>query len=375
MKIIIIGPVYPFKGGIAHYTSMLSLALKRNHVVNILSFKLQYPHLIYGKEQYEYEDESFKTGNTSYLINTINPISWIKTLKDIEFQKPDLVIVQWWHPYFSICYHFILKGLKKAKILFVCHNVFPHERFPFDRSLSRIVLRLGDLFIVHSKQDAFDLRSIVPNANFEVAFHPTYNIFKFQNISFLEAREELGIGKDKKVMLFFGFVRQYKGLKYLLNALPLLKDRYKDILLLIVGDFGGQRDQYQELIDINRDNISIYDSYIPNVEVEKFFVACDIVVLPYISATQSGIIQIAYGFNKPIIATNVGGLPEVVIHGKTGYVVEPKNPQAIANAVVRFFEENKAIDFANYIEEIQYKYSWDRITEVVEKLYNTTLSN
>jgi len=369
MKIIIIGPVYPFKGGIAHYTSRMYSALKRNHLINIISFKMQYPRLIYKNEQFEYDDDSFKIDNTKFLINTINPISWMNTIKDINLEMPDLVIVQWWHPYFSLCYRFILKRLKRIKILFVCHNVFPHERFPFDRPLSRSVLRLGDFFIVHSQQDALNLRSIVPIANLEVTVHPTYDIFGFGNMSCLEARKELGIGLDRKVILFFGFVREYKGLRYLLDALSLLKDKHKDILLLIVGDFGGHKNEYQDLINTNSDNISIHDGYIPNREVEKFFVGCDVVVLPYITATQSGIVQIAYGFNKPVIATNVGGLPEVVVHGETGYIVEPKDSKGIAEAVMRYFEENKTIEFTKNIEAMQYAFSWDRLTEKIEKLY------
>jgi len=370
MKIVLIGPVYPYKGGISHYTGMMFRNLKKTHDVSMISYKLQYPKLLFKKEQRDYENDTFKTEGTNYLINTANPFFWHWSAEKINALKPDLVIIQWWHPYFAPCYWSIVKHLKNTKVLFLCHNVFPHERFPLDKWLTRTALRLGDCFIVHSEQDAEDLRKIASEATFEKTVLPTFNAFKFENMTCNEAREKLGISKDKKVLLFFGLVREYKGLKYLISAMPLLKNKFSDLTLLVVGDFGGNKDEYIKLIEDNNveDMISIYDGYIPDHEVEKFFAASDLVVLPYISATQSGIVQIAYGFDKPVIATNVGGLPEVVLNEKTGYVIEPKSPGAIAEAVTRFFEENRAEEFAHNVEGEEYKYSWDKMTEVVERL-------
>ena len=371
MRIVLIGPVFPYKGGIAHYTGMMCRNLKKRYDVSMISYKLQYPKILYGKEQRDYQNDTFKIDETDFLINTACPISWRATAAKINALKPELIIIQWWHPYFAPCYCGLIRHIKDTKILFLCHNVFPHERFPLDKWLTRSVLKRGDYFIVHSGQDAEDLSTIVPEVKLEKTVLPTYNAFKIEDMTMLSAREKLGIGMTKKVLLFFGFVREYKGLKYLINALPAIWERYDDLILLVVGEFGNDKDEYIRLIKDNKveNVISIHDGYIPDREVEKFFAASDLVVLPYISATQSGIVQIAYGFEKPVIATDVGGLPEVVLHEKTGYIVEPGDPKVIANAVIRFFEEDKADEFSRNIQDEAYKYSWDRMTEVVEQLW------
>lgn len=280
-----------------------------------------------------------------------------------------MVIFQWWHPYFAPCYC-ILSGLirKSTKILFMCHNVFPHERFPMDRFLTKTVLKRGDHFIVHSSLDEEDLKSIKPSADVRRTVLPTFNTFKQQDMTREQAREILDIPEDRKILLFFGFVREYKGLKYLIDAMPEIKEKVSNVRLFVVGDFAGDKDEYIKLIEDKgvSDDISIFDGYIPDKEVEKFFAASDLVVLPYVSATQSGIVQIAYNFEKPVVATNVGGLPEVVRDGKTGFVVEPCDPHALAVKVGEFFELDKAEEFREGIISESEKYSWDRMVEIVD---------
>ena len=376
-KIVLIGPVYPFKGGISHYTGLLYRALAKKYDVTMVSYSFQYPKLLYKKEQKDYSNDTFNIEETQYLLHTANPFNWITSAKKITDMNPDLVIIQWWHPYFAPCYQAVTRRLrsKGIKILFVCHNVFPHERFPMDRLLTEKTLKKGDLFIVQSTQDEEDLKSIIPEAKYIRAVHPTYNAFKMQDISKAQAREILGLRSDEKVLLFFGFVRKYKGLDYLLKAMPAIKRNLTDCKLLIVGDFGDDKNEYLDLInkeDID-DVISIYDGYIPDKEVEKFFAACDVVVLPYVSATQSGIVQIAYGFDKPVIATIVGGLPDVVTDGKTGFLVEPENPQAIADAISKLFTPGVAEKFEAGVKEESYRFSWDRMVKHIEKLSGTPL--
>ena len=376
-KIVLIGPVYPFKGGISHYTGLLYRTLAKKYDVTMISYSFQYPKLLYKKEQKDYSNDTFNIEETQYLLHTANPFNWITSAKKITDMNPDLVIIQWWHPYFAPCYQAITRRLrsKGIKILFVCHNVFPHERFPMDRLLTEKTLKKGDLFIVQSTQDEEDLKSIIPEAKYIRAVHPTYNAFKMQDISKAQAREILGLRSDEKVLLFFGFVRKYKGLDYLLKAMPAIKRNLTDCKLLIVGDFGDDKNEYLDLInkeDID-DVISIYDGYIPDKEVEKFFAACDVVVLPYVSATQSGIVQIAYGFDKPVIATIVGGLPDVVTDGKTGFLVEPENPQAIADAISKLFTPGVAEKFEAGVKEESYRFSWDRMVKHIEKLSGTPL--
>lgn len=370
-KIVLIGPVYPYKGGISHYTGLMYRALAEEHDVTMISYKLQYPKFLYKKEQKDFSNDTFKIDNTNYLIHTANPFNWFHSAKEIKKINPDLIIIQWWHPYFSPCYWMLCKLLKSFKKLFICHNVFPHERFPMDRFLAKRVLSSGNFFIVHSKQDETDLKFIKPNALYKRTVVPTFNTFKIKNISKAEGRKLLNIHETEKVLLFFGFVREYKGLKHLLNALPQVVEAFDNIKLLVVGDFDGDKDSYATLIhDLNMDSyVEIHDGYIPDLEVEKFFAASDLVVLPYESATQSGIVQIAYGFEKPVVVTNVGGLPEVVLDDQTGYVVEPKSSTALATAIVRFFQDNKAERFSTAIREEAYKYSWDRMVAEIEKIW------
>lgn len=370
-KIVMIGPVYPYKGGISHYTGLMKRSLGEKYETVMISYKMQYPKFLFKKEQRDYENDSFKIENTQYLIHTANPFNLISTSRKIRKMKPDVVIFQWWHPYFAPCYWIMEKCLHGIKKMFVCHNVFPHERFPMDRFLAKMVLKSGDGFITHSAKDAEDLLSIKQTENVIQAVHPTYNAFKFKDLTMEESRNGLDIKDDEHVLLFFGFVREYKGLKHLLRAMPEIKKADPKIRLLVVGDFGDDEEEYMKLIqnlDIE-DVLSIYKGYIPDKEIEQYFAASDLVVLPYESATQSGVVQIAYGFEKPVLVTDVGGLPDVVTDNKTGYVVAPKCPEEIAAKVQEFFTQNKAEEFSEHIKEEEYKFSWDRMREHVEILY------
>lgn len=369
-RIVLVGPVYPYKGGISHYTGLMYRALIKKYDVTMVSYQFQYPKLLYKKEQRDYSNDSFKIEDTNYWLHTANPFNWIGTAKKIKALKPELVMLQWWHPYFAPCYFALCKLLKGIKILFVCHNVLPHERFAADILLTKLVLKQGSYHIVQSGTDADDLMKIVPDARFEKAVHPTYQAFKSSDLSRNEARKLLEINENKHVLLFFGFVREYKGLKYLLKALTIIKKDLKDVLLLIVGDFGDDKNIYLKMInDFEiQHQTQIYDGYIPDKEVERYFMAADLVILPYESATQSGIVQIAFGFEKPVVVTDVGGLPDVVENEKTGYVVETQNPDAIANAVIRYFNENRKEQFLLNIQEQEDRFSWDRMVEIIERL-------
>jgi glycosyltransferase involved in cell wall biosynthesis len=378
MKIIMLGPVYPYKGGISHYTALMSRALMKSHEVINVSYSLQYPKLLYpGSSQKEYGNDSLKIENARFILNTVNPLSYIKTASFIRKTKPDLVIFQWWHPFFAPAYWVILKVLrKKIKVVFLCHNVLPHEKFPFQKALTAAVLKQGDAFIIHSSPDEHNLRELLGEnyTNIKKNVHPAYQFMSIKKKSKAEARKELKINNDIILLLFFGFVREYKGLKILLDAFPKILVENESCKLLIAGDFlKNEKCDYIDRIDFCKqktgDSIIVVDKYIPDNEIEKYFAACDLVVLPYLSATQSGVVQIAYGFNKPVVVTNVGGLPEVVIDGETGYIVPPNDAGALADAVNIFLHEPNKEKFAENIAKEAYKYSWDRLTEVVEELY------
>lgn len=367
-KIVLIGPVYPYKGGIAHYTSLLYRTLAEKYEVEMISYKMQYPKLLFKKEQKDYSNDMFKVENTQFLIHTANPFNIVRVGKMIKRKNPDLVIIQWWHPYFALCYRLLCSAIgKKIQKMFICHNVFPHERFPMDRFLTKMTLKKGDFFIVHSKSDGEDLLTIKPDAKVKQNPHPTYNAFKIRNIDKEQARKELGEEQDTKLLLFFGFVREYKGLKHLLKAMPQVKEKLENVKLMVVGSFADDKADYMQLISDMQigDCVEVIDGYTPDNEVEKYFAACDVVVLPYESATQSGIVQIAYGFEKPVIVTNVGGLPDVVTNGKTGYVVEAGKLAALTEAIVKYFGLKNGEEFVKNVRKEAYRFSWDRMTECI----------
>ena len=373
-KIVMIGPVYPYKGGIAHYTGAMVKNLKKDFDVKTVTYKLQYPKLLFKNEQKDFDNDLFKIPETKYLINTANPINWLISAHKIKKMKPDRIIMQWWHPYFSPCYTVLSFMLRKIPKIFVCHNVFPHERFPMDRFLTKLALKRGAAYITHSEKEASDLKEITSSPVYEATVHPVYNAFKIQDMGKEQAKLEAGSAQDKKMLLFFGFIRDYKGLRHIISAMPEIVKYDPNIELWIVGEFRSDKDSYLEQIKKSgvSANIKIVDGYIPDSGIEKYFAAADIVVLPYESATQSGIVQIAYGFEKPVIATKVGGLPEVVLDGKTGYIVPPKDHHALAEAVCRFFREDKAEEFTENVRKEAYKYSWDRMNEVVQRLTEKT---
>lgn len=369
-KIVLIGPVYPYKGGIAHYTSLLYRALSQKYDVEMISYKMQYPRFLFRREQKDYRNDVFRIEDAQFLLHTADPFNIIRTASRIRRMHPDLVIMQWWHPYFAPCYRIMEAALgRKIRKMFICHNVYPHERFPFDRALTKLVLNKADYFLLHSESDVDDLRAIRPDAQYRLNPHPTYNAFRIRNLTKSQAREELLLPADEKVLLFFGFVREYKGLKHLIKAMPEVKRRLGNVRLIVAGAFGSDRVSYLRMIDDNEANdcIEVVDGYIADNEVEKYFAACDIAVLPYESATQSGIVQIAFGFGKPVIVTNVGGLPDVVADGQTGYIVERGDPGQLADAIVRFYEGDMAKRFEAQVRREADRFSWDRLVEKIDE--------
>ena len=359
-KIAVIGPVYPYKSGISHYTGLLVRALKERYTVYTISYKMQYPRIMFRSPQKDYENDGFKVDDAEFLINTADPFNISRCAKYINSLGVDLVLIEWWHPYFSPCYRILTKRLK-AKILFLCHNVFPHERFPMDRALTRAVLKKGDYFILHSKKEAADLLGIVPDAKYAINMHPTYSAYKMGNAK-RQTGETSGLN-----MLFFGFVRPYKGLDVLLRAMRTLPD---DVRLSVVGDFGGSRPEYDRLMEEGNlsDRVSIREGFVPDSEVEQYFADCDVVVLPYIEATQSGIAQIALGLEKPVIVSDAGGLPEVVTDGVTGVLCKAGDVDSLSQAVRRFMALRADTDFEKNIREYSERFSWPHMVDTITGL-------
>ncbi|NIM19618.1 MAG: glycosyltransferase [Candidatus Latescibacteria bacterium] len=362
MKVCLVGPVYPYRGGIAHFTSLLAKEFAKDHEISIINFKRLYPSFLFpGKTQFD-ESGSPLQVESERLIDSMNPFTWILTARAIARRRPDLVVFQWWQPFFAFTYAgvlFFLKLFWKSQVVYLCHNVLPHEASIFDRTLIKIGFTFVNAFLVQSQEDRMNLLRFRKHARVAVNPHPIYDVFKQSYITREEAREKLGI--QDRITLFFGYIRPYKGLRVLLEAFAESIERVPSTLL-IVGEFYEDQESYISLMEelSIRDKIVLVDRYVPNEEVEIFFTACDIVVLPYLSATQSGIVQIAFGFGKPVIVTGVGGLPDVVEDGVTGYVVPPNDPESLAKAIVHFYSQGDSTTFEENIQAAKDKFSWKR---------------
>lgn len=369
---VLIGPVYPLRGGIAQYLAILYMNLReKGHQVEILSLKRQYPKFLFpGKSQEDTSKKPIKVKATPVLA-PLNPSSWVRTFWEIGKRKPDLIVFKYWMPFFAPCYaavSLLTKLFTQTKVLYICDNITPHERRSGDKLLTWLGLRFVDFFVVQSKIVREELLSFVPKARFKEVPHPIYDIFK-RGDDRRSARKRLSI-KEEKVILFFGYVRAYKGLGYLINAMANVVQKMK-VKLLVVGEFYENRKKYDRQIrELGlKEYIDVVDAYIPNEEVGLYFLAADVVVLPYVSATQSGIVQIAYAFDKPVITTDVGGLPEVVMDGKTGFVVPAKDSEKLAEAIVKFYNEGVEDKFVESVRKEKEKYSWDRLIKAMEDLY------
>jgi glycosyltransferase involved in cell wall biosynthesis len=371
MKIILVSTAYPLRGGVAHYNAVLVQHLKTRHQVDVITFKRQYPKLLFpGKSQEETGAPSIPM-ETKPLVDSINPFNWIRVGLIVRRQRPDLLIFRYWLPFFAPCFGTIAaiaKWRTKTKVLFIIDNVVPHERRPGDQMLTRFAFHFADAFIVQSDQVERDLLQLKPDAYYRKVPHPIHEIFG-SPIPQTESRQKLGIPVDRPTILFFGYIRPYKGLMTLLDSLPLVASEM-DFTALIAGEFYEDERPYREKIRSLGlgDRIRLIPEYVPVEDVALYFSAADVVVLPYLSATQSGIVQIAYKFDKPVIATNVGGLPEVVIHQQTGLIVPPNDPMALAKAIIEFFHEGQISEYVPNIREEKKKYSWERMVQAIEEL-------
>ncbi len=378
MNIVIVGTAFPLRGGIAHFNALLARALSHRNHVETITFKRQYPAILFPGKTQDEAGEPASSLPAPQLVDSINPLNWLRVSRTIATLQPDLVIFKYWMPFFAPCFGTIAKRVKKmtgAKVLFICDNVIPHERRIGDVALTKYAFRHADFFIVQSDAVERELISHFPQARYRKVPHPVYENFGAA-MPKSAARERLGISAEK-VILYFGYVRAYKGLMKLFEAIALMRDRLasegKGVvpLLLAVGEYYDDESKYRALIHELKIEpyIRIVSDYVPNNEVAAYFSAADAVILPYLSATQSGITQIAYNFDKPVIATNVGGLAEVVLDGRTGFIVPPNDPAALAGAILRYYDENKEEEFSAAVRIEKRRYSWEHLARAIEELY------
>ncbi len=368
MNIAIIGPAHPLRGGLATYNARLAEVLQeQGHRVTIYSFSLQYPGFLFpGTSQFT--DEPAPKGiRIETVINSVNPLNWLKVGRQIKKAKPDLVIVRYWLPFMGPCLGTILRivrGNKHSRIVCIADNVIPHEKRPGDKAFTKYFLKPVDSFITMSKDVLRDLKTLTDKpARFTV--HPVYDNFE-PPVSKTEACKKLGLDPDGRYILFFGFIRRYKGLDIVLKTMADKRIQAAGIKLIVAGEFYDDRNFYEQVIEEYKvqDHIRLFTEFIPNSEVRYYFSAADLVVQPYRDATQSGITQVAYHFEKPMVVTNVGGLAEVVPDGKVGFVTEPE-PTAIADAVLRFFEPDSIPGLQENILQEKRKYSWGTFVEAL----------
>lgn len=370
-KIIIITPAYPLRGGIAASGERLAQAFQaEGHEVKIYTFSLQYPNFLFpGKTQYSDEPRP-EDLDIQVVINSINPFNWLKTGRKIAAEKADLVICRFWLPIMGPSLGSILRLVKRnkiSKIIGLVDNIIPHEKRMGDKPFAQYFVNACDAFVVMSSSVKVEMKQF-SNKPCYYTPHPIYDIYG-EKVSRKQALEFLQLPDNQRYILFFGFIRKYKGLDLLIEALGLLKNQKNTegghLKLIIAGEFYGDEKFYIDLIKAqNLENqVIIKSDYISTEEVKYYFGAADVVVQPYRSATQSGISQIAYHFDKPMIVTNVGGLSEIVPHDEAGFVVEP-TPQYIAKAIEEFYQNDNAVRLEAGVKKNKERFSWEAMVKV-----------
>ena len=370
MTITVLSTAFPLRGGIAHYVSLLVAALRKKHDVQVLTFKRQYPAFLFpGTTQEETGSEGHDTP-APQVMDSINPFNWISVGLRLRRERPDLIIFKYWLPFFGPCFGTIAALARSnghTRALIVCDNVIPHERRPGDILFTRYLLRFSDRYIVQSKIVLKDLLSLKPQAAYKLVPHPIYSGFG-DAMSKESARAQLGIAEGR-VLLFFGYIRRYKGLHILLEAFAAMPQDVPT-RLLVVGEFYGGEEEYRAKIDQLglQNRITLVGRYVPNEEIPVFFSAADAVVLPYLSATQSGIAQIAFHFATPLIITDVGGLSEAVEDGVHGMIVAPNDPRALTATMQEFYSKGLGPAFAANMARDRHRFTWEALVDGIDDL-------
>ena len=362
MRIALLSVFYPYRGGIAQFGAMLYRVLEKDHELKAYTFSRQYPNILFpGSSQYVNEKDHADEIPAERLLDSVNPISYRKTAKEINLFTPDLFISQYWMTFFGPSTSGVQKRLKKGtKRISILHNVIPHEKRFFDGYANKKFLKENEGFVVMSDIVERDLLSVLPNAKYIRIDHPVYSQFGAR-IEKSKARDNLKLDKNKKYLLFFGFIRAYKGLDLLLESLSQLP---KDYEVIVAGEIYGSFDIYQKIIDNNslQSRVHLFNEYISDDEVGVYFSASDVCVLPYKNATQSGITAISHHFDLPIVATDVGGLKETVGHNKLGWVVDP-NIKSLTEGCLTIFENDRLALFSKNIQQHKKQNSWENFAE------------
>jgi glycosyltransferase involved in cell wall biosynthesis len=370
LRLSLIAPLPPYRGGIAQFaTSSWEALAGAGHDVQAISFRRQYPGPLFpGRSQYDPQPPP-TPGPVSRVLDSVGPWSWFRAASQIRAFDPDLLFFHYWMPFFAPAYGTVRRRAGRVRAISLVHNAIPHERRPLDRQLGRWFLNRNQGFIVLSEEVEQDLRRLGLFQPVRRIHHPIYDRFG-EAPSREEARSILGIAPDTPLLLFFGYVREYKGLEYLLEAVTIARERLPELRLIVAGEFYESERKYRE--QIARLGIphavQIRNEFLPDTEVAQLFAACDAVVQPYVTASQSGVAQIAFHFEKAMILTDVGGLAEIVPDGEAGLVVPPADSDALGHAIERFFTERLAKHLEEGVRQRKEQFSWNRLVEAVESL-------
>ncbi|MCK5050301.1 MAG: glycosyltransferase [Candidatus Cloacimonetes bacterium] len=367
MKIGFLGPAYPLRGGIAQFNMLLALELKKKHEVKIFSFSKQYPKIIFpGKDQIDHS-ETKPDLEIEPIVIPYNPLTWFSAVKKIRQWQPGILILKYWIPFFAPVFGWLIRRLKKhnIRVIYVIDNIVFHEKWYFAEKLTKYALGKADVLITMSDSVNDDARRLLPKANIIKGLHPIYNCYDLGNYSKESAKIKLQVEK-KKTILFFGYIKPYKGLDLLIRSFPLILRELPDAHLMIVGEVYGDDTGYFDLIEkLNlKNDVTFINRFATNEEVELYYKAADVLALPYTSATQSGVVQIAYDMELGAVATPVGSLAELVLDGKTGIMAEDVSKEAFSDAVVRYFELDQEQLIRNIKEESK-KYSWEALAKLI----------
>ena len=376
MKINLLSTAYPYRGGIAVFTERLARAFQmEKDDVNITTFSLQYPNFLFpGKSQYSSSERPTDIKITSE-VNSINPFNWIKVATKINKEKPDLVIIRYWLPFMSPCLGTIARLLnKKIKILAITDNVIPHEKRLGDRFLTAYFIKSCDAYLTLSKSVLEDLTQFTKSAFKKFIPHPIYDTFG-EKVSKSEAIQNLALNSRDRYLLFFGFIRKYKGLDLMLKAMT--DDRIKDlgVKLIVAGEFYEDKEEYISLINTLgiKSQVILHSAFISSDDVKNYFCASDMITQTYKTATQSGVTQIAYHFERPMLVTDVGGLAEIVPNDRVGYVTS-QDPNDISDVIVDFYENNREKEFSLNTKKEKKRFSWESFIDGIDKLMESLQS-
>lgn len=369
MKIAILSVFYPYRGGIAQFSGSLFRALEENHEIKAFNFKLQYPSFLFpGETQFVKPEDKADEIPSVRLLNSVQPFSYLQTAKQINDFNPELFISNYWMSFFGPAMGFVAKKVSKnATRIAVLHNVIPHEKRFYDTAFNRYFLNNHDAFVVLSTAVEKDLLSLKPEAKILKLQHPVYSHFG-EKIDRKVAQEQLKLNPSKKTILFFGIIRDYKGLDVLLTAFSKLSESYQ---LVIAGECYGSFEKYDSQIEHSKfqDRCHVFNRYIPDHEVATFFSAADVCILPYKSATQSGITAISHHFCVPLIATNVGGLKETIEDGQNGIIVAEPKADLFVSAIENYFKNDFQQTFSENIRIKNKENSWQEFSKKIIEFY------